>query len=258
MYALSSGAADLDDNPLRESIPYMHCPSNGNSTKPSPQFNYAGTSYRPSVGDGMWHNNEHYLYWDPTGYPLNARVQNRGAFTAVEGKGFGVFTDGLSNTVGMSEGCNGTEYDDPTVKAGTALVPSLYNGTTAVPLDCFTTVRDPADKNMMLASRRATGWRGLMYCDGRSIPSSFCTVLPPNSPSCMFNQNNVTSWGVFSASSFHTGGVNVLIMDGAVRFVSETVDCGGDFSRPQAVSGESPYGVWGASGTPSGGETKSL
>ena len=206
----------------------------------------------------MWHNNEHYLYWDPTGYPLNARVQNRGAFTAVEGKGFGVFTDGLSNTVGMSEGCNGTEYDDPTVKAGTALVPSLYNGTTAVPLDCFTTVRDPADKNMMLASRRATGWRGLMYCDGRSIPSSFCTVLPPNSPSCMFNQNNVTSWGVFSASSFHTGGVNVLIMDGAVRFVSETVDCGGDFSRPQAVSGESPYGVWGASGTPSGGETKSL
>ena len=156
MYQGSWAAADqgFPDNPLTEPVPYMHCPSNGNSRNPSPMFSYAGTSYRPSVGDGMWHNNEYYIYWGGSTYPDNARVHSRGAFTAIYWKGFGAFTDGLSNTVGMSEGCNGTAYDDPTVKAGAA--------------------------------------------------------------------------------------------------------CGSDFSRPQAVSGESPYGVWGASGTPSGGESRSL
>jgi hypothetical protein len=248
----------LADNPFTQPVSYMHCPSNANSRNAAPSTNYAGTSYRPSVGDGMWHNNENSAFSPTNPYPDNAKVTTRGAFTVLNWKGFGVFTDGLSNTVAMSEGCNGTAYDDPTIKAGVALVTTIYSGGAAKPNDCFTTVRDPSNKSLMVASKIATGWRGLMWCDGRSIPSSFCTVLPPNSPSCIYNQTGVTSWGVYSASSFHTSGVNVLLMDGAVRFVSETIDCGNDFTKLQAVSGPSPYGVWGAVGTPQGSETNSL
>ena len=56
--------------------------------------------------------------------------------------------------------------------------------------------------------------------------------------------------------------------DGAVRFVSDTVNCGDqtndlsgvvrDASRPQDYGGRSVYGVWGAMGSSSGGETVAL
>ena len=47
------------------------------------------------------------------------------------------------------------------------------------------------------------------------------------------------------------------MVDGSVRFISETIDCG-DPSVKEVASGQSPYGVWGALGTISGGETLRL
>ena len=44
------------------------------------------------------------------------------------------------------------------------------------------------------------------------------TYLPPNSPSCGRNV-----YGGASASSEHPGGVNGVLMDGSVRFISETI-----------------------------------
>ncbi|MBR6387675.1 MAG: DUF1559 domain-containing protein, partial [Thermoguttaceae bacterium] len=54
--------------------------------------------------------------------------------------------------------------------------------------------------------------------------------------------------------SNHSGGVNVGMLDGSVRFVSETIDCG-NLNAYQVTAGKSPYGVWGAMGSPQGGET---
>ena len=86
--------------------------------------------------------------------------------------------------------------------------------------------------------------------------------MPPNGPSCG------DDWGdtlVSSATSYHSGGVNAVMGDGSVRFVSDTIDCG-DLSYPcplnpaghvsnRPVGGPSPFGVWGALGTINGGET---
>ena len=70
-------------------------------------------------------------------------------------------------------------------------------------------------------------------------------------------------------SSQHPGGVNVAMMDGSVRFVTDNVDTG-DLNQPSIRKyesdhsfqpyggGKSPYGVWGAMGTREGGESKSL
>jgi len=68
--------------------------------------------------------------------------------------------------------------------------------------------------------------------------------------------------------------VNVLFGDGAVRFISETIDNGNlmwpgtttavlanDSPGPHDSgnrSGASPFGVWGALGTPSAGDSASL
>ena len=43
------------------------------------------------------------------------------------------------------------------------------------------------------------------------------------------------------------------MLDGSVHFVANKVDVG-DLSADQVVSGKSPYGVWGAMGSPNDSE----
>jgi prepilin-type processing-associated H-X9-DG protein len=82
--------------------------------------------------------------------------------------------------------------------------------------------------------------------------TGFNTVLPPNSPSCEHSGSN--SYGIFSASSRHPNGVNVLFADGSIHFISSSINTG-NLGTAQVTSGPSPYGIWGALGTIGGGET---
>jgi prepilin-type N-terminal cleavage/methylation domain-containing protein/prepilin-type processing-associated H-X9-DG protein len=97
---------------------------------------------------------------------------------------------------------------------------------------------------------------GRAWTDGQPAYVGFNTVLPPNAPSC---SEDTGGWGdqvhlVLPPSSRHPGGVNVLLADGAVRFISETIDCG-NLGAYQPLDGPSVYGVWGALGSKSGGES---
>ncbi|MBQ8364213.1 MAG: DUF1559 domain-containing protein, partial [Thermoguttaceae bacterium] len=76
-----------------------------------------------------------------------------------------------------------------------------------------------------------------------------------NSPTCIWANNY--PWIAGGAQSYHSGGVNVGMLDGSIRFVSETVDCG-NVNAYQVTSGKSPYGVWGGMSTPQGGETETM
>ncbi|MDR1140366.1 MAG: DUF1559 domain-containing protein, partial [Planctomycetaceae bacterium] len=71
-------------------------------------------------------------------------------------------------------------------------------------------------------------YRGHVFANGVPARNGFNTALPPNSPSCS-NRNQPTihqGWGAFSATSYHTGGVNAALLDGSVRFISEGIHCG--------------------------------
>ena len=59
---------------------------------------------------------------------------------------------------------------------------------------------------------------------------------------------------MFAASSYHTGGAQALLADGSVRYISENIDTG-NLAVSTTLGGRSPYGIWGALGTKSGGET---
>lgn len=112
--------------------------------------------------------------------------------------------------------------------------------------------------------------RGKRWGDGRLPFAAFSTILPPNSPNCALGQvgDDGANVQLLSASSAHQGGVNVAFVDGAVRFVSDEINCGyltyspnpdGSFppDGPRCVaSGKSPFGVWGAIGSRAGGETR--
>ena len=47
------------------------------------------------------------------------------------------------------------------------------------------------------------------------------------------------------------------MLDGSVRFISDTIDCGDSYGHA-VTCGKSPYGVWGAMGSANGGETVSM
>lgn len=88
---------------------------------------------------------------------------------------------------------------------------------------------------------------------GVMMASGFNTILPPNSMKC---KEGDADWGwhhVLPPDSHHPGGVNDSMADGSVHFISQTINAGSP-ALPCVTSGPSPYGVWGALGTRSGGD----
>jgi prepilin-type N-terminal cleavage/methylation domain-containing protein/prepilin-type processing-associated H-X9-DG protein len=97
---------------------------------------------------------------------------------------------------------------------------------------------------------------GESWASGFTMNSGFTAILPPNSPSCA-NAEGEWQEGIYSANSYHTGGVNVSLVDGSVHFVSDGIDTG-NLAIPVPQSGPSPYGVWGSLGTSAEGESVQL
>ena len=85
--------------------------------------------------------------------------------------------------------------------------------------------------------------------------SGVFTNLPPNSELCL--DAWVEGGGAASASSRHQGGAHVLMADGAVVFITDSIEAGDSrYNIGSIPPGEkSPYGLWGALGTRAGKET---
>ena len=92
-----------------------------------------------------------------------------------------------------------------------------------------------------------------------------CMAWIPNTKTCGSRKDATThNQNGTSVSSWHPQGAHVVMGDGAVKFVSEDVDCGNVGGDPlqvtvdAATSTANPKGVWGAIGTRAGGETLKL
>ena len=187
----------------------------------------------------------------------NAPTKGRGAFAAVNFGTEGI-SDGLSNTIGISEAVVPGSVSEHRVKGGAVFMP---HAEWAVPADCLNK-RDALNPFLLQASIAEEPYRGEYWVDSRTCYTGFITDNPPNSPNCLDNGVN----GHVTAQSYHFGGVNAGMMDGSVTFISDTIDCG-DNTVEMVVSAEwqgeplhkkSPYGVWGALGTRSCGEVSNF
>lgn len=76
------------------------------------------------------------------------------------------------------------------------------------------------------------------------------TILPPNREVCARVGGN-TAWdGVWTASSRHQGGAHVLMADGAVKFITDSIEAGDSKNGVVYIGGmgnrvpgsKSPYG----------------
>lgn len=226
-----------DYPPFRQQVPSLLCPSDPAYGKQNPASEQGFNNYMFNVGDHINNN----AYDRP----------NRGPFAHWYWCSFSDIIDGSSNTIGMIER---SIYTRTGAIKGDGV--SNLSGIDQNPTLCLAT----KGQNGMYASGYTVHFEkvvGRRWADGRPCWNGVTTVLPPNSPSCLGTANS-WQWGIFSPSSYHPGGVNGLLMDGSVRFFSETIDTG-NLAAPQPGNrgGPSPYGAWGAMGSMAGGESVS-
>ncbi|MFO7905766.1 MAG: DUF1559 domain-containing protein [Planctomycetota bacterium] len=64
---------------------------------------------------------------------------------------------------------------------------------------------------------------GERWQDGRPYYAGFTTIMPPNGPSCILTSGDWNK-GVFTPGSHHPSIINVVLADGSVQSISETID----------------------------------
>ncbi len=168
-------------------------------------------------------------------------------------KKISAISDGTSNTAAVSECLSPADRHGNDIKANVARYDGIWDGTPhGRPFNCVTGL--PRVGTRQFDPAHASGaWRGLLFTSGWSAVNGFTTLTPPNSPICVYGGNVDNDWGVLPPTSNHTGGVNLALMDGSIRFISDSIDTG-DRNAAAVSSGISPFGVWGALGSPNGGE----
>ncbi|MFN3149468.1 DUF1559 domain-containing protein [Bremerella sp.] len=170
------------------------------------------------------------------GRVTNNQIQNKLNFASV--------TDGLSNTIAFSERIAYASNARPE-QGAFAQITLAANST-------------PADCTAALTGTWAGQIEEARWADGRSPYAGFFAAAPPNSVSCTGDGSNGNihdgQFSLSGASSLHPGGVLAVLGDGSVRFFSDTIDTGNQAAAFDVITGQSPYGVWGAMGSRNGGE----
>lgn len=166
----------------------------------------------------------------------------RGMFGQNSRANFRDLADGSSNTLMMAERRFPASAND---------IGCVVWGTNhTIPNNCRATYNTTTRQYTSGTAQPLSGDR---WPDGAAGFSAFNTILPINAPSCG-NNNHEQQNGFYSAGSRHTGGCHALMGDGAVRFISENIDTGNLGIDATTITGQSPYGVWGALGSKAGGE----
>ncbi len=267
--------------PYMTEVPGMRCPSDpGSSGAPG----RARTNYAMCLGDtvnifqmnGPFDNN---FNRGNNAFNTISKATDRGVFALRHIHKFRDILDGLSNTIAMGE--IATSLGDRDKRTMPAL--NAGGGTTgatdpaADPSACMRWVSptrpsfwsDGTDGGTAptLGAADSVDFRGSSWADFRPMHSGFQTILPPNRETCQVSHSNYP--GLLPPSSQHQGGVHLVMGDGAVKFITDSIEAGNSragtvnlasfsttpLTGARAPGNASPYGLWGALGTRANKET---
>ncbi|MEO1614886.1 MAG: DUF1559 domain-containing protein [Planctomycetota bacterium] len=235
-------------------VPMLRCPSDPGTGLPA----MGRTNYAACIGDGVDFVADGAYSRDlqpVTSRAIAIRASGRGVFVTRERMRFRDILDGLSNTIAAGE--IATDLGDRDKRT----IPRAHFSFTAArdnPLRCANEV-DPTRPQFWDPSITSLGaanqGRGFRWASGTATYTSMNTIRPPNSELCVTFFD--TGQGMLPASSRHQGGVHVLMADGAVIFLTDSIEAGNQMARTVSSrsdsqfppGAESPYGLWGSLGT---------
>ncbi|TWU57080.1 hypothetical protein Poly51_30010 [Rubripirellula tenax] len=254
--------------PWSTEVTTLRCPSDPGFGLPA----LGRTNYAACAGDSTDWIRDGY-HWVRAGQPLpyvattgsaaNSNAAHRGVFVAGRGMKFRDILDGLSNTIAMGEISTDLGDRDITtmVTDGTSNNrnnlrnnPSWCREQTAGP-GAFIDPLRPRFWDATTNVRSAASGRGYRWADSFPLFTMMTTILPPNTELC--SMGSLDRDLVASNSSRHQGGAHVLLGDGAVKFITDSIEAGNS-RAPMVRNGStgtsspgsaSPYGLWGSLGT---------
>jgi prepilin-type processing-associated H-X9-DG protein len=226
-----------------------------NNTTYPPQI----SSYKGSIGTttSSWGWTTGYTQCQPDpfnliGGPAACSPFSTGVFVYYVCNGIQQITDGTSNTIAFSESLVGDPQDPPSAAGrrnnsvtGAGMANALVPDASAVSWTLVITPALQACTNQFMSNKQIDSRNGNRWGWGAMGITLFNTIAPPNYKLAPWNSCRYSCGGCgpddanFSnAQSNHPGGVNVMLADGSVRFVKDTIN-------PQ---------TWMALGTKSNGE----
>lgn len=267
--------------PWSTEIPTYRCPSDPGRGLPS----LGRTNYGSCLGDSFRYSIQGAKQFrkggrnSPTAWKRQAwsngharqdRAANRGVFSPHADRKFRDILDGLANTIAMGE--LATDLGDKDIRTRADNQTSQWiNQITNNPRYCQDQgLIDPERPQFWAPSTPVWGvpnGRGYRWASHRMEHTGVHTILPPNAELCA--QRFPGGRTICPPSSRHQGGVHILMADGAVVFMTDSVEAGDSRSPmvwlngmnfgpspPANVPGSmSPYGLWGALGTRASKET---
>lgn len=275
-----------DYQPWRTEITTLRCPSD--SGRSGVNGSVGRTNYAACLGDSiqqMTYGAKTEFLGVNSSYSITARASCRGVFVMRQKMKFRDILDGTSNTIAAGE--IATDLGESTVAHRMKLTGALYTDPSA----CQTSVTTSVPRRWTGLNGRAMSRdhvsRGMRWSGCGGVLTGFNTILPPNREICggpdtpalpvptlsvIGNRNgrdfaNMAD-AVLPPSSRHQGGCHVLMADGAVKFITDSIEAGNSSGPMVALDGtgatfpgclpagsESPYGIWGKLGTRASQET---
>ena len=248
-FGLQNPATQVNLTVQRTTYNFNLCPSDlDRMTNAEGHGNYAGNAGSAPAAFYDWDNTGAFngiFGWN--GNPNNASANFKKNTPVV---GFRDVVDGLSQTACFSEKVKGiglvisSSVRDPISPSSSIALATKPTGNDLInPLVFYNQCKGMSPSNPSVTTQNNNYPNGYYWWNGCPTNSRYNHAMPPNSWSCFYNQGSRwgNAGGAITATSRHPGVVNVLLCDGSVKSIKNSIN----------------NVVWWAIGTRAGGEVVS-